>query len=125
MRVTPTARLLAIGRGNTPSPFKITHTAAYSIHSFMPLQARLSFPAGRQYARGPSLEDSGSMLDSVFRDRNNCSHRREPTHQHCRKSRLGHSHRSDTLRLLLQPSWRHWLRWTRRTSLRVDRARHG
>jgi len=64
MRVTPAARLLAIGRGNTPSPFKIATSPRIRIHSFMRYQVRLSF-LRRQYARGPSLEDSGSMLDSV------------------------------------------------------------
>jgi len=44
-----------IGRGNS-QPFKIANIAAYSIHSFMRIQVRLSFPAGRQVCKSPSLE---------------------------------------------------------------------
>src|SRR5712692_243321 len=125
IRTTPAAKLLAIGRGNTPSPLRMTHTAAYSIHSFIAFPSSRKFPAGRQYARGPPLEDSGSMLDSAFRDRSNRSHRREPAHHHRRPNRLGHPHPCDALRLLLQPSRRHRLRRTRRAAIRLDRARHG
>jgi len=43
------------------------------LHPFLHAhQARSSFPAGRQYAE-VITGDSGSMLDSAFRDRNNCS----------------------------------------------------
>src|SRR6267154_1262469 len=125
MRTTPAARLRASDRGNTPSPFKIAHTAAYSIHSFTEYPGPRVFPAGRQYARGPSLEDSGSMLDSVFRDRNYPCNCRQPTRQRRCPNRLGHPHSCDAPRLLLQPSWRHRLRWAGRAALRVDRARHG
>src|SRR5260370_17343651 len=104
MRTTPAAKLRASGRGNTPSPFRMTHTAAYSTHSFIMFPSWLELPAGRQYARGPSLEDSGSMLDSDFRDRNNRSHPPEPPHQHRRPNRLAHPHPCYTLRLLLPPS---------------------
>src|SRR5260370_39883 len=58
----------------------MTHTAAYSTHSFITCPGSRVFPAGRQYARGPSPEDSGSMLDSDFRDRNSRLHRPEPAH---------------------------------------------
>src|SRR6267154_5496431 len=125
MRTTPAAMLRASDRGNAPSPFKIAHTAAYSIHTFTEYPGPRVFPAGRQYARGPSLEDSGSMLDSAFRDRNNCSHRREPAPHQCRRSnRLGHPYSCDAIRLLLQPSRRHRLRRTGRATLRLDSARH-
>src|SRR5260370_22410883 len=125
MRIIPDAKLLASGRGKTPSPCRMTHPTAYSTHSFIVCPSRREFPAGRQYARGPSLEDSGSMLDSAFRDRDNRSYYRRPPHQHRRPNWLGHSHRSDALRLLLQPSWRDWLRRPGRAALCLDRPRHG
>src|SRR5436309_769059 len=89
------------------------HAAAYSIHSFIAYPSSLVFPAGRQYARGPSLEDSGSMLDSAFRDRNYRSHRRGPPPQQRGPNRLGRPHSWDALRLLSQPSRRHRLRRAR------------
>src|SRR2546430_13603959 len=92
MRIIPEAKLLASGCGKTPSPFRMTHTAAYSIHSFIAYPSSLEFAAGRQYARGPSLEDSGSMLDSPFRDRNYRSHRRKAPLQDRKSTRLNSSH---------------------------------
>lgn len=74
MRVTATARLRANGRGNRPSPLSISHTAAYSSHSFIAEPIWTGMPFARQYARGPALEESVSMLDSIFRDETERAH---------------------------------------------------
>jgi hypothetical protein len=68
------AKLRATGFGNKPSPLRRSQTAAYSNQDFNAWSCPREFSAGRQYARGASLEDSGSMLDSAFRERNKRRH---------------------------------------------------
>src|SRR5260370_32730130 len=101
----PTAKPRATDRGSTPSPFMMSHTAAYSNHSLIAKWNEKVI--ARQYARGPALEGSISMLDSTFRDETNqVPIRGFPDHQR-RPNRLARADRRDALRLLLQPFGRH------------------
>src|ERR1700739_824579 len=116
--------LLARACGRLPIPFTTAHTKAYSIHSIIVDSILRKATPARQYARGPSFEDSVSMLDSTFRARTNHFHHRETAHYSHSENRLDSSHRSDPLRLLLQPSGRDRLRRAGRAALRLDRTRH-
>src|SRR5690348_7049300 len=78
----------------------------------------------RQYAGGRRSEDSGSMLDSFFRDRNHKPRDYKNCDEYRRPIWLGRSNPDDAVRLLLQPPGRDRVRWARRATLCVDRARH-
>src|SRR5215467_7588411 len=81
--MTATARLLAKDLGRSPSPFTMSHTPAYSSHCFIVEPNRNERFILRQYARGPALEESISMLDSTFRGKTNQAHCDKASQAHC------------------------------------------